>query len=67
MEPEDVLKVFERLCADNLALDLDDALIEFTSWLTERWADLNEEEIAILSAVGATLFKQGLKRRKTPL
>lgn len=63
MKADDVLKVFERLCADDLALEPDDAVIEFTSWLAERWADLDDEEIAVLTSVGATLFRQRWKQQ----
>ncbi|MFK0380286.1 hypothetical protein [Pandoraea sp. NPDC090278] len=63
MTPEEVLKMFERLCIDDLALDPDDAVTEFASWLAESWTDLSDDDIATLTSVGATLFEAGLKRR----
>lgn len=63
MEANDVLNIFERLCLDDLALSPDEAILELTRWLAARWSELDDEDIAILTSIGATLFQHGLQIR----
>lgn len=60
----DVLTIFERLNIEGRAtVDLDFACAGFAGWLAQAWDRLNEDEIALLTSVGATLWREGFAKR----
>jgi len=64
MTPEDVITIFERLNVEGRAtVELDYACAGFAGWLAGAWDRLGEEEIALLTSVGATLWREGFARR----
>ncbi|MBZ5789749.1 hypothetical protein [Burkholderia sp. LMG 32019] len=64
MAPHDVMTIFERVNADGkAATDLDHACAEFAGWLAEAWSRLSEDEIALLTSIGASLYREGYARR----
>ncbi|NHV26865.1 hypothetical protein [Burkholderia sp. D-99] len=64
MAPHDVMTIFERVNADGkAAIDLDHACAEFAGWLAEAWSRLSEDEIALLTSIGASLYREGYARR----
>ncbi|MDN7476164.1 hypothetical protein QZM71_14995 [Burkholderia multivorans] len=65
MTPQDVITIFERLNVEGRAtVDLDHACAGFAGWLAGSWDHLNEDEIALLTSVGATLWREGFGRRQ---
>lgn len=64
MTPHDVITVFEQLNAEGRAMvDMDHACAGFAGWLAEAWNTLSEEDIALLTSIGATLYREGYARR----
>ncbi|MFM0135059.1 hypothetical protein [Caballeronia grimmiae] len=64
MTPLDVITIFERLNAKGRAdIPLDETVAGFAGWLAEAWSRLDEHEIALLTSVGATLWREGFARR----
>ncbi|WP_186113903.1 hypothetical protein [Burkholderia gladioli] len=64
MSPEDVLTIFERLNAEGRAtVDLEYTCAGFAGWLASAWGRLGDEDIAILTSVGATLWREGFEAR----
>ncbi|UTV58906.1 hypothetical protein [Burkholderia arboris] len=64
MKPHDVMTIFERMNAEGkAAADLDHACAGFAGWLAEAWGRLSEDEIALLTSIGATLYREGYARR----
>lgn len=64
MTPYDVMTLFERMNAEGKAVtDLDHACAGFAGWLAEAWGRLSEDEIALLTSIGATLYREGYARR----
>lgn len=60
MTPHDVITIFERLNAEGrAAVDLDHACTGFAGWLAGVWDTLGEEDIALLTSIGATLYREG--------
>ncbi|WP_375164273.1 hypothetical protein, partial [Burkholderia thailandensis] len=65
MTPFDVITIFERLNVEQRAdVPLDETCAGFAGWLAEAWDRLGDEEIALLTSVGATLWREGFERRK---
>lgn len=65
MTPFDVITIFERLNVEGRAtVPLDETVAGFTGWLTESWGRLDEDEIALLTSVGATLWREGFAMRR---
>jgi hypothetical protein len=65
MTPYDVLTIFERLNVEGRADNgLDDTCAGFAGWLSDRWDALEEEDVALLTSVGATLWREGFARRQ---
>ena len=64
MTPHDVMMIFERRNAEGkAAADLDHACAGFAGWLAEAWRRLSEDEIAVLTSIGASLYREGYARR----
>nr|WP_098554044.1 hypothetical protein [Burkholderia sp. JKS000303] len=64
MTPHDVITVFEQLNAEGRAMvDLDHACTGFAGWLAGTWDTLGEGDIALLTSIGATLYREGYARR----
>ncbi|MCW3543084.1 hypothetical protein [Burkholderia cenocepacia] len=64
MTPQDVITIFERLNVEGRAtVDLDHTCAGFAGWLAEARGRLSEDEIALLTSVGATLWREGFGRR----
>lgn len=65
MTPDDVITIFERLNLEGRAdIPLDDATAGFAGWLAEAWPRLSDDDIALLTSVGATLWREGFARRR---
>lgn len=65
MTPFDVITIFERLNVEGRAnVPLDETVAGFAGWLAESWGRLDEDEIALLTSVGATLWREGFARRQ---
>lgn len=65
MAPSDVIAIFEQLNLEGRAnVDLDHACAGFAGWLASAWEQLEEEEIALLTSVGATLWREGHYERR---
>ncbi|WP_425518255.1 hypothetical protein [Paraburkholderia edwinii] len=63
--PTDVTAVFEQLNLEGRAtVDLDHACAGLAAWLAGAWDRLGEEEIALLTSVGATLWREGHYKRR---
>ncbi|WP_248322001.1 hypothetical protein [Caballeronia sp. Sq4a] len=60
MTPDEVISVFERLNVEGRAdVPLDDAVAGFAAWLAGAWDYLPDDDIALLTSVGATLWREG--------
>lgn len=65
MTPEDVITIFERLNVEGRAdIPLDEACAGFAGWLAATWERLQEDDIALLTSVGATLWREGFSKRQ---
>ncbi|MDN7609878.1 hypothetical protein QZM28_24580 [Burkholderia multivorans] len=63
MTPQDVITIFERLNVEGRAtVDLDHACAGFAGWLAGAWDYLSDDEVALLTSVGATLWREGFGR-----
>ncbi|SMG14131.1 hypothetical protein [Paraburkholderia susongensis] len=64
MTPDDLISVFEQLNREGrAAIDLDHACTGFVKWLAGAWDGLSESDIALLTSVGAALWREGYARR----
>jgi hypothetical protein len=65
MAPADVIAIFEQLNLEGRAtVDLDHACAGFAGWLAGTCDRLDEEEIALLTSIGATLWREGHYSRR---
>ncbi|MBR7900763.1 hypothetical protein [Burkholderia multivorans] len=65
MTPQDVITIFERLNVEGRAtVGLGHACAGFAGWLAGVWDNLSDDEIALLTSVGATLWREGFGRRQ---
>ncbi|MDB5788611.1 hypothetical protein [Caballeronia mineralivorans] len=65
MTPDDVIAIFERLNVEGRAdASLDDTCAGLAAWLAAAWSRLRDEDIALLTAVGATLWREGFAQRQ---
>jgi hypothetical protein len=65
MTPEDVVTIFERLNVEGRAgIPLDETTAGFAGWLAEAWPRLSDEAVALLTSVGAKLWREGFARRR---
>lgn len=63
MTPEDVLTIFERLNVEERTVPLDEAIAGFAGWLAGRWDQMEGDDMATLTSIGAALYKEGLTKR----
>ena len=64
MTPDDVISVFEQLNREGrAAVDLDHACASFARWLASAWDDLDAADAALLTSVGAALWREGYARK----
>lgn len=62
MEPDDVIREFERRALDDeLDLDVDDAIAQLAALLAD--SGIRGKERVLLEQVGATLYRVGLNER----
>lgn len=65
MNAEDVITIFERLNVEGRAdVPLDEACAGFAGWLSKAWGRLEDDDIALLTSVGATLWREGFAQRQ---
>jgi hypothetical protein len=65
MTPIDVLTVFERLNTEGRAdIPIDEVCAGFAGWLAKNWGMLEGDDLAVLTAVGATLWREGFAQRQ---
>ncbi|KGC14322.1 hypothetical protein DM48_332 [Burkholderia gladioli] len=65
MTPKDVLTIFERLNVEGrAAVGLEYTCAGFAGWLAEAWDRLDDRDIAVLTSVGATLWREGFNVRR---
>ncbi|CAB3689786.1 hypothetical protein LMG22037_02918 [Paraburkholderia phenoliruptrix] len=65
MTADDVITVFEQMNAEGRAdYSLDDTCAGFAGWLAEAWERLPAQDIALLTAVGAVLWREGFALRQ---
>lgn len=64
----DVITIFERLNVEGRTADLslDDTCAAFAGWLSGAWDQLDDDDIALLTAVGAVLWREGFALRRPP-
>ncbi|MFM0058556.1 hypothetical protein PQR64_23320 [Paraburkholderia phytofirmans] len=64
MTPDDVITIFERLNVEGRAdIPLDEACAGFAGWLAEVRLRLTDDDFALLTSVGATIWREGFARR----
>jgi hypothetical protein len=65
MTSEEVIAVFERLNVEGRAdIPIGDACAGFAGWLAENWAMFEGDDLALLTSVGATLWREGFAQRQ---
>lgn len=65
MTPYDVITMVERLNVEGRAdVDLEYTCAGFAGWLSDHWGELDEDSIALLTSVGAVLWREGFSRRQ---
>ncbi|KVE27758.1 hypothetical protein WI93_12045 [Burkholderia vietnamiensis] len=65
MTPSDVITIFERLNVEGRAdAPLDEACAGFAGWLAGKWDQLDSDDVALLTSVGATLWREGFAQRQ---
>lgn len=64
MTPEKMRAIFERQYLEGkLPVDVEQTCSAFATWLAAAWDTLGADERAVLSTVGATLWREGYTRR----
>jgi hypothetical protein len=65
MSPSDVITIFERLNVEGRAdIPLDEAVAGFAGWLSDNWNRFEGDDLAVLTSVGATLWREGFAQRQ---
>lgn len=65
MTTDNVITVFEQMNAEGRAeYSLDDTCVGFAGWLAKAWERLPAQDIALLCAVGAVLWREGFAQRR---
>jgi hypothetical protein len=65
MDAADVITVFERLNIEGRAdMSVDDTCAGLAGWLAGAWDRLPAQDIALLTAVGSVLWREGLALRR---
>jgi hypothetical protein len=63
MTPEKMLALFERqYLAGKASAEVEYTCAGFAAWLAQSWERLGEDERAVLTGVGATLWREGYER-----
>ncbi|KVD35703.1 hypothetical protein WI84_16445 [Burkholderia ubonensis] len=66
MTPYDVIRIFEWLNVEGRVVpDLDETKAGFAEGLVEARDRLGDDEIALLTSVGSTLWAEGFKRNSS--
>ena len=64
MTPAKVLSMFERQYLEGkLPVDLEHTCASFANWLAATWEQLDGEQRALLTTVGAALWREGYNLR----
>ncbi|MFM0405294.1 hypothetical protein [Paraburkholderia dipogonis] len=64
MTPDDVITIFERLNIEGRAdISLDETCAGFAGWLAEARPHLTDDDFALLTSVGGTIWREGFARR----
>jgi hypothetical protein len=65
MDAADVITVFERLNIEGRAdMSVDDTCAGLAGWLAGAWDRLPAQDIALLTAVGSVLWREGFASRR---
>lgn len=65
MTPEDVITIFERLNVEGRSdVSLDETCAGFAGWLAVNWETFEGDDLALLTSVGATLWREGFAQRR---
>lgn len=65
MTADDVITIFERLNVEGRAdVPLDEACAGFGGWLAENLGRFEGDGLALLTSVGATLWREGFGRHQ---
>lgn len=65
MTPEMVMEVFEKLNVEGRAdWSIDNTCAGLAGWLAGAWDRLKDDDLAVLTAVGAVLWREGLALRQ---
>jgi hypothetical protein len=63
MDAADVIAIFERMNVTGRAdMSLDDTCADFAGWLARAWHRLPAQDVALLTAVGSVLWREGYMR-----
>jgi len=54
----------ELLDAQLSHADLDDAIAQLAAWMDLAVTRLSEDDVAVLNGIGATLYREGLRKRQ---
>lgn len=54
----------ELLDAQGSHKDLDDAIAHLAAWMELAVTRLSEDDLAVLNEIGATLYREGLRKRQ---
>jgi uncharacterized protein CbrC (UPF0167 family) len=61
----DVITIFERLNTEGRPdIHIDEACAGFAGWLSENWHRFDGDDLALLTSVGATLWREGFSSRQ---
>jgi hypothetical protein len=65
MNAFDVITIFERLNVEGRAdVPIDEAVAGFAGWLAANWDRFEGDDLALLTSVGATLWREGFAQRQ---
>lgn len=65
MTPDDVITIFERLNLEGRAdIPLDEATAGFAGWLAGAWSRLEDDDLQLLTTIGAVLWREGFAQRR---
>jgi len=60
-----VITVFERLNIEGRAdVPIGEACAGFAGWLADNWGRFDGDDLALLTSVGATLWREGFAQRR---
>lgn len=65
MNAKEAIAVFERLNTEGRAdMSIDDTCAGFARWLAGAWDGLPVQDVALLTAVGSVLWREGYAQRQ---